>query len=114
MFPPDFLRKTPAVELPNLVRYLEAVEIRSRRAREDRTKDLKKAERVKPFDEALKSLEARVDADPVLLDEFRWMLEEYRVSVFAQELGTARTVSPKRLEELLARIDGGFRGPEAS
>jgi len=36
------------------------------------------------------------------------------VSVFAQELGTARTVSPKRLEELLARIDGGFRGPEAS
>lgn len=114
LFPPDFLRKTPAVELPNLVRYLEAVEIRSRRAREDLTKDLKKAERVKPFDEALKSLEARDDADPVLLDEFRWMLEEYRVSVFAQELGTARTVSPKRLEELLARIDGGFREPEAS
>ncbi|MCY3711883.1 MAG: ATP-dependent RNA helicase HrpA [Gemmatimonadetes bacterium] len=114
LFPPDFLRKTPAVELPNLVRYLKAVEIRARRAREDRSKDLKKAERVKPFDDALQSLKTRDDVDTARLDEFRWMLEEYRVSVFAQELGTARTVSPKRLEELLVRIDGGFRGPEAS
>lgn len=114
LFPPDFLRKTPAVELPNLVRYLEAVEIRSRRAREDRSKDLRKAERVKPFDDALKTLSNRDDVDPALLDEFRWMLEEYRVSVFAQELGTARTVSPKRLQDLLARIDAGFREPEAS
>ncbi|MXW05488.1 MAG: ATP-dependent RNA helicase HrpA [Gemmatimonadetes bacterium] len=114
LFPPDFLRKTPAVELPNLVRYLKAVDMRSRRAREDRTKDLKKAERVKPFDEALKSLQTRDDVDPARLDEFRWMLEEYRVSVFAQELGTARTVSPKRLQELLARIDADTREPEAS
>ncbi len=114
LFPPDFLRKTPAVELPNLVRYLKAVEIRSRRAREDRTKDLKKAERVKPFDEALKSLKTRDDVDPALLDEFRWMLEEFRVSVFAQELGTARTVSPKRLQDLLARINAGLREPEPS
>ena len=114
LFPPGFLRKTPAVELPNLVRYLKAVEIRSRRAREDRTKDLKKAERVKPFDEALKSLKTRDDVDPALLDEFRWMLEEFRVSVFAQELGTARTVSPKRLQDLLARINAGLREPEPS
>lgn len=114
LFPPDFLRKTPAVELPNLVRYLKAVEIRSRRAREDRSKDLKKAERIKPFDDALKSLKTRDDVDPALMDEFRWMLEEYRVSVFAQELGTGRTVSPKRLQDLLSRIDAGFRGPEAS
>ncbi len=113
LFPPDFLRKTPAVELPNLVRYLKAVEIRSRRAREDRTKDLKKAERVKPFDDALKSLRVRDDVDTARVDEFRWMLEEYRVSVFAQELGTGRTVSPKRLEDLLARIEAGSRESEA-
>jgi len=31
------------------------------------------------------------------LDEFRWLLEEYRVSVFAQSLGTAVKVSEKRL-----------------
>ena len=41
------------------------------------------------------------------VQEYRWMLEEYRVSVFAQQLGTVAPVSPKRLEklweELLAR-----------
>lgn len=114
LFPPDFLRKTPAVELHNLVRYLKAMEIRSQRAREDRTKDLKKAVRVKPFDEALKSLSVLDDVDTAQLEEFRWMLEEYRVSVFAQELGTARTVSPKRLRDLLAMINKDAREPTAS
>ncbi len=104
LIPRDFLRKTPAVELPNLIRYLKAVETRARRAREDTAKDRKKAERVKPFDMALKALNNREDVNPVLLNELRWMLEEYRVSVFAQELGTARPVSPKRLQALLDRI----------
>jgi ATP-dependent helicase HrpA len=35
--------------------------------------------------------------DPAL-ERFRWMIEELRVSVFAQELGTAISISPKRLE----------------
>ena len=114
LIPRDFLRKTPAVELPNLVRYLKAVETRDRRAREDRSKDLDKAGLVRPFEDALKALNKRDDVNPVLRDEFRWMLEEYRVSVFAQELGTARTVSPKRLSGLLARIEADSRGPESS
>lgn len=46
-------------------------------------------------------------AAAVRVQEYRWMLEEYRVSVFAQQLGTVAPVSPKRLEklweELLAR-----------
>ena len=114
LFPPDFLQSTPAVELPNLVRYLKAMKTRSRRAREDRTKDLKKAELVKPFDTALKAISGRNDANPALLNEFRWMLEEYRVSVFAQELGTARTVSPKRLQGLLDQIEADSREPQSS
>lgn len=109
LMPRDFLRKTPAVVLPNLVRYLKAVETRGRRAREDRSKDLNKAGRVQPFDDALKALNKRDDVNPVLRDEFRWLLEEYRVSVFAQELGTARSVSPKRLRELLAQIEADSR-----
>ncbi|MEN9678542.1 MAG: hypothetical protein RIS76_4438, partial [Verrucomicrobiota bacterium] len=40
----------------------------------------------------------------ILREEFRWLLEEYKVSLFAQELGTAAPVSPKRLDELLERI----------
>ena len=114
LIPPDFLRKTPAVELPNLVRYLKAVETRFRRAREDPSKDHTKAERVKPFDIALKALSSRDDVNPALVKEFRWMLEEYRVSVFAQELGTRRTVSPKRLQGMLDRIDADSREAETS
>ena len=36
--------------------------------------------------------------------EFRWMVEEFRVSLFAQELGTSVSVSAKRLEKLWAKI----------
>ena len=114
LIPRDFLLKTPAVELPNLVRFLKAVETRNRRAREDRSKDLKKAALVRPFDDALRALINRDDVNPALLSEFRWMLEEYRVSVFAQELGTARTVSPKRLRELLAGIEADSPASESS
>ncbi len=38
--------------------------------------------------------------------EYRWMIEEYRVSVHAQKLGTRVSVSPKRLEKLRDQIDG--------
>ena len=39
-----------------------------------------------------------------LVGELHWMLEEYRVSVFAQELGTAHAISPKRLDKKLEQI----------
>jgi ATP-dependent helicase HrpA len=38
--------------------------------------------------------------------QYRWMLEEYRVSLFAQKLGTAIPVSPKRLEQQWAKVQG--------
>jgi ATP-dependent helicase HrpA len=43
--------------------------------------------------------------DPKLM-HLRWMLEEYRVSLFAQKLGTAIPVSPKRLEQQWAKLQG--------
>ncbi len=43
--------------------------------------------------------------DPELVD-YRWMLEEYRVSLFAQKLGTAIPVSPKRLDQQWAKVRG--------
>ena len=58
-------------------------------------------ERFAPFWEQYRELvttrEARI-ASRAALAEYRWMLEEYRVSLFAQELGTAYPVSPKRLQ----------------
>ena len=60
---------------------------------------------LKPFDQALKEISLIDRADPNLLNEFRWLLEEYRVSVFAQELGTSRSVSPQRLWLLVEQIN---------
>ena len=60
---------------------------------------------VKPFDDALREIQARERVNPLLLDEFRWLLEEYRISIFAQELGTSQAVSPQKLKNLLDQIE---------
>jgi len=52
-------------------------------------------------------IKARQEAQSVVdpeLDWYRWMIEEYRVSLFAQTLGTSLTVSSKRLEKQFAKI----------
>ena len=46
-------------------------------------------------------------AAAVRVQEYRWMLEEYRVSVFAQQLGTVAPVSPQRLEKLWEELLAG-------
>lgn len=55
--------------------------------------------------------QARRNAEQEIVDPelvlFRWMLEEYRVSVFTQELGTSLTVSPKRLDEQWGKVSKG-------
>ena len=49
------------------------------------------------YQEAVKAAKTR-PLNRRALTEFRWMLEEYRVSLFAQELRTPEPVSPKRLD----------------
>ncbi|HVY64875.1 MAG TPA: ATP-dependent RNA helicase HrpA [Gammaproteobacteria bacterium] len=51
---------------------------------------------------------------PDAIVEYRWLLEELRVSLFAQALGTARPVSAKRLEQLWSRALAGDAGASAA
>jgi ATP-dependent helicase HrpA len=70
-------------------------------------KDQERARQLAPFAEAYKKLAAAPPASPEArrhLEELRWMLEEYKVSLFAQELGTAFPVSAKRLEQQLEKL----------
>ena len=60
-------------------------------------RDAEKAKQLAPFAGRLQSVEEE------RREAFRWMLEEFRVSIFAQELGTAGPVSAQRLKAL-----GGF------
>ena len=97
LLPGDFLARTPHPQLAHLHRYLRAVQIRAERAAVSPAKDTEKARQLTPFS----GWEMRVPAAD--RDAFRWMLEEFRVSLFAQELGTAQPASAQRLHAL-----GGF------
>ena len=95
LVPPDFLARTPHARLVHLPRYLKAILMRAERAAPHPAKDAEKSKLLTPFSGWEKTVPEGNRED------FRWLLEEYRVSIFAQELGTAVPVSVKRLEALM-------------
>jgi ATP-dependent helicase HrpA len=109
LVPPDFLRRIPFERLPHLPRYLKALQLRVERATSNPPKEQERARLLAPQAERLQRLAAGglpVGGDPVAAEEFRWLVEEYKVSLFAQELGTAVPVSPARLDQCWARVEG--------
>ena len=94
LLPDDFPAHTPPAALARLPRYLRAVAVRAERAAVNPAKDAEKARLLLPFSEW------ETHVAPENRETFRWLLEEYRVSVFAQELGTAQPVSAPRLQAL--------------
>jgi ATP-dependent helicase HrpA len=110
LVPKDFLERLPLDRVLDLPRYLRALETRLERARNSPEKDLVKAARVAPFLEALERLRKKADRDGseakrAAVAEFAWMLEEFRVSLFAPEIKTAYPVSPKRLAAKIKEIE---------
>jgi ATP-dependent helicase HrpA len=96
---PGFLLDIEANRLRHYPRYLEAAVQRLECLRLDPVRDAPLLARVAPWwQRYAQHLAAGGDYDAAL-DAYRWLLHEFRVSVFAQQLGTAEKVSPKRLEE---------------
>ncbi|HOA60356.1 MAG: ATP-dependent RNA helicase HrpA [Verrucomicrobia bacterium] len=107
LVPAGFLGQVPFDRLPHLARYLKAMLIRAERAAVNPAKDREKLDRVQPWIAALAAIRIAPDASDAVRgerDALRWLIEEYKVSVFAQELGTAGTVSPQTLEQRLAAL----------
>ena len=105
--PPRFLAQIAFERLPHLVRYLKALLTRAERAALNPAKDQERARQLAPYQAALHGLQAKglkTVAARREVEEFRWLIEEFKVSVFAQELGTAVPVSPKRLDQQLERV----------
>ncbi len=99
-----FLVRTDYDRLLHLPRYLKALLIRVERAALNPAKDQDRLRQLAPYVAALKELQARSPHPPAArgqIETFRWMVEEFRVSLFAQELGTTVPVSPKRLDQQL-------------
>ncbi|MEE3259953.1 MAG: ATP-dependent RNA helicase HrpA [Candidatus Latescibacterota bacterium] len=101
LLPADFLARVPFEQLTHLHRYLKAVQVRAERAKTDPRKDAQKAALVAVYQNQLEQFTGAENSPEreARVEELRWMLEEYRVSVFAQELGTAHPTSPKRLDK---------------
>ncbi len=93
---PGFLRDLPASRLAHYPRYLKAMRLRAERLRQDPSKDQQRMLQVLPYWRAYLQRRA-AGADAEALAELRWLIEEWRVSLFAQELKTAEPVSAKRL-----------------
>jgi ATP-dependent helicase HrpA len=103
---PYFLRETPPRWRPHLKRYLDAVSIRLDKLAQRSPKDAEHQACVLAAAGRLEEWRSRQPPDwpwPQNIVDYRWLLEEFRVSLFAQPLGTARPVSAKRLEEAWRR-----------
>ena len=108
LFPPDFLLAAPLSQLMHYPRYLKAIHYRLDRYRDDPKRDAERqaaltALRV-PY---LRAVAARRGVPDPQLTDFRWLLEELRVSLYAQQLRTPMPVSVKRLERIWATIARG-------
>ena len=97
---PGFLRSLPPGVLAHYPRYFKAQKIRIARARVSPSSDRAKTARFEPYWEQYAAALKNPRADRAALAKYRWALEEYRVSLFAQELKTAYPVSPERLSAL--------------
>ena len=103
LVPADFLLITPETILPELPRYLQAIDRRLQRLDQAPDKDRRLRVDIEPmWDEAKRLLAARPEDERVI--RFRYRVEELRVSVFAQELGTKEKVSIQRLSRELDEL----------
>ncbi|WP_089316598.1 ATP-dependent RNA helicase HrpA [Actinomadura mexicana] len=104
---PGFVTATGWARLPDLPRYLRALQVRLDKLPENPGRDRMLAHQVEvltqEYDQTLRRLHpARREEEPAR--QIRWMLEELRVSLFAQQLGTRYPVSDKRIRKAMAQL----------
>ena len=108
LVPAGFVSATGLERLRHLPRYLEAISARVRKLVDNPGRDRQAMNQLEPaigaFEAAGGHIPIDPEADPRLV-RVRWMLEELRVGLFAQELRTAETVSPQRVAKALAEME---------
>jgi len=103
----NFVTATPWAQLQHLPRYLKAITARLDKLRADAARDAKLMAELKPLEQRfLRRLAELKGTQDARMADFRWQLEELRVSLFAQELRTPQPVSVKRLDKVWAQLIG--------
>ncbi|WP_233254564.1 ATP-dependent RNA helicase HrpA [Limnohabitans sp. 2KL-51] len=106
LMPKNFMAATPWPQLQHCARYLKAITLRLDKYRADPARDAQRQTELKPQEQRYWRLVAeRKGAQDARMLEFRWLLEELRVSFFAQELRTPQPVSIKRLEKAWGQLN---------
>ncbi len=96
-----FILETPYAQLSHFPRYLKAIAARVDKLRNDPQRDAQKMTELTPLlTQWQRTVAARKGNRDERLEEFRWLLEELRVALFAQELRTPMPVSVKRLQKI--------------
>jgi ATP-dependent helicase HrpA len=101
-----FLAGTPWTRLQHLPRYLKGIVLRLDKVRADAARDTSRLAELKPQEQRYWRLVAeRKGVTDERMEDFRWLLEELRISFFAQELRTPQPVSVKRLDKAWAQLN---------
>lgn len=109
---PGFIGATPPAALPRIPKYLEADLIRLTKAKNDKNRDVRWAWEADEARQLVDKAVQRAKTEPAgprhealtkQADDARWMLEEFCVSLWAQELGTAKPVSLQRIKKTLGK-----------
>ena len=109
---PGFIGATPPAALPRIPKYLEADLIRLTKAKNDKNRDVRWAWEADEARQLVDKAVQRAKTEPAgprhealtkQADDARWMLEEFYVSLLAQELGTAKPVSLQRIKKTLGK-----------
>jgi ATP-dependent helicase HrpA len=107
LVPKRFLADTPWPRLQHLPRYLKGIVLRLDKLRADPARDAARLAELRPQEQRYWRLFAeRKGVTDERMEDFRWLLEELRVSFFAQELRTPQPVSVKRLDKLWGQMNG--------
>jgi ATP-dependent helicase HrpA len=107
LMPKKFLQAAPWDRMQHLARYLKAITLRLDKYRADPARDAARLTELRPQEQRYWRLVAeRKGAVDDRMQEFRWLLEELRVSFFAQELRTPQPVSVKRLDKAWSQLAG--------
>ena len=105
LMPKRFMALTPWPQLQHFARYLKAITLRLDKYRADPARDAARLAELRPQEQRYwRLVSERKGAVDTRMQEFRWLLEELRVSFFAQELRTPQPVSVKRLDKVLNQL----------
>ncbi|MEB2348144.1 MAG: ATP-dependent RNA helicase HrpA [Comamonadaceae bacterium] len=105
LMPRQFLLQTPWVQLHHYPRYLKAIAVRMDKLRADPARDAARTKELQPLEQRYwRLLAGRKGQEDARMQEYRWMLQELRVSLFAQELRTPYPVSSRRLDKVWAQL----------